>query len=73
VVPTVRADAGTINQLVHLRKFDDDADRRAHWTALFAYSAFMDGFAAKCHPLVQSQEVKLLIAALSRVPVQPVR
>ena len=25
------SDTGTINQLVHLWKFDDDADRRAHW------------------------------------------
>ena len=26
-----QADTGTINQLVHLWKFDDDADRRKHW------------------------------------------
>ena len=25
-----QADTGTINQIVHLWKFDDDADRRAH-------------------------------------------
>ncbi len=58
-----QADTGMINQLVHLWKFDDDADRRAHWSALFAYSAFIDGFAAKFRPLVQNQEVKLLTAA----------
>ena len=58
-----QADTGTINQLVHLWKFDDDADRRAHWAALFANTAFMDGFAAKFRPLVQTQEVKLLLAA----------
>ena len=29
-----QSDTGTINQLVHLWKFDDDADRRAHWTAV---------------------------------------
>ena len=26
-----QGDTGMINQLVHLWKFDDDADRRAHW------------------------------------------
>jgi hypothetical protein len=58
-----QADTGTINQLVHLWKFDDDADRRAHWAALFAYAPFMEGFAAKFRPLAQTQEVKLLLAA----------
>jgi len=31
-----QADTGTINQLVHLWKFDDDADRRKHWAGVFA-------------------------------------
>jgi len=26
-----QSDTGTINQLLQLWKFDDDADRRAHW------------------------------------------
>jgi NIPSNAP len=26
-----QGDTGTINQILHLWKFDDDADRRAHW------------------------------------------
>jgi hypothetical protein len=30
----VNADTGTINQLLHLWKFDDDADRRARWAAV---------------------------------------
>ena len=29
-----QSDTGTINQLVHLWKFDDDTDRRAHWAAV---------------------------------------
>jgi hypothetical protein len=58
-----QGDTGTINQLVHLWKFDDDADRRAHWAALFADSAFIDGFAAKFRPLCMTQEVKLLNGA----------
>src|SRR5437588_6478291 len=31
-----QTDTGTINQLVHLWKFDDDADRRKHWAGVFA-------------------------------------
>jgi len=58
-----QADTGTINQLVHLWKFEDDAHRRRHWAAVFADPAFMDGFAVKFRPLVMSQEVKLLNAA----------
>ena len=58
-----QADTGTINQLLHLWKFDDDADRRAHWAAVYANLDFMEGFAVKFRPLVMSQEVKLLTAA----------
>src|SRR6516225_129393 len=56
-------DTGTINQMVHLRKFDDDADRRRHWSAVFANKDVIDGFAVKFRPLVMTQEVKLLTAA----------
>src|SRR5262249_55412729 len=52
-----QGDTGTINQLVHLWKFADDADRRAHWSALFANTDFTEGFAAKFRPLVMTQEV----------------
>lgn len=55
-----QGDTGTINQIVHMWKFDDDADRRAHWKAVFANPDFMDGFASKFRPLVMTQEVKLL-------------
>jgi NIPSNAP len=40
-----QADTGTINQLVHLWKFDDDADRRKHWAGVFANKDFVEGFA----------------------------
>ncbi len=53
------ADTGTINRLVHLWKFDDDADRRAHWAGLFQNEAFM-AFAGTIRPLILSQEVMLL-------------
>ncbi|MDA0263689.1 MAG: NIPSNAP family protein [Chloroflexi bacterium] len=56
------SDVGTINQLVHLWKFDSDEDRRNHWSTLFADEPFM-AFAAKLRPLVMQQEVKLLLEA----------
>jgi hypothetical protein len=58
-----QADTGTINQLVHLWKFEDDADRRSFWAAVFADKDFGEGFALKLRPLVMTQEVKLLQAA----------
>ncbi len=58
-----QADTGTINQLLHLWKFDADADRRAHWAAVYINVDFIEGFAGKFRPLVMSQEVKLLTAA----------
>src|ERR1700730_16390347 len=58
-----QGDTGTINQLVHLWKFDDDADRRRHWAAVFANKDFVEGFASRFRPLVMTQEVKLLTAA----------
>jgi hypothetical protein len=58
-----QSDTGTINQPVHLWKFDDDADRRAHWAAVYANKDFVEGFASKFRPLLMTQEVKLLQAA----------
>jgi hypothetical protein len=55
-----QADTGTINQLVHIWKFNDDGERRAHWASLYANQDFIEKFAAKFRPLVMSQEVKLL-------------
>lgn len=52
-----QSDTGTINQLVHLWKFDDDADRRAHWAAVYANKDFVEGFASKFRPLLMTQEV----------------
>jgi hypothetical protein len=58
----LQSDVGTLNQLVHLWKFDDDADRRLHWKAVFANTDFM-AFAVKLRPSIMTQEVKLLLAA----------
>lgn len=57
------ADTGMINQIVHIWKFKDDGDRRAHWAAVFANKDFVEGFASKFRPLVMSQEVKLMTEA----------
>ena len=58
-----QSDTATINQLVHLWKFDDDADRRAHWAGLSANKDFVAGFASKFGPFLMTQEVKLLYPA----------
>ena len=58
-----QGDTGTINQIIHLWKFEDDAARRAHWAAVFNNTDFTEGFASKFRPLVMTQEVKLLHAA----------
>ena len=55
-------DIGAINQLVHLWKFDDDADRRQFWATVFADDEFM-AFARQLRPLLLKQENKLLLAA----------
>lgn len=56
------SDVGTINQLVHLWRFDDDADRRAFWARLYQDEAFMN-FVGHVRPLIMQQEVKLLLNA----------
>jgi hypothetical protein len=50
-----------MNQIVHLWKFADDADRRGHWEAVFADEASWRS--RKLRPLIQTQENKLLLAA----------
>jgi hypothetical protein len=56
------SDVGALNQLVHLWRFDDDADRRKHWAEVYADEAFI-AFAARIRPLILTQENKLLLAA----------
>jgi len=57
------SESGSIGQLVHLWKFTDDAERKAHWAAVVADKNFMDTFAAKFRPMLSGQESKLLTAA----------
>ncbi len=62
IVGYFTGDIGALNQLLHLWKFEDDADRRRHWAAVYADEAF-PAFAKKLRPLIQKQENKLLMAA----------
>ena len=57
-----QADTGTINQIVFMLKFEDDADRRAFWARVYADPDFLD-FAAQGRALLITQEVKLLLPA----------
>lgn len=55
-------DVGTLNQLVHLWRFDDDSARRAFWAQLYADDEFM-AFAQALRPLLLRQENTLLLPA----------
>ena len=55
-------DAGALNRLTHLWKFEDDAARRDFWKRLFADTAFM-AFAVKLRPMLQHQENRLMLPA----------
>lgn len=55
-------DVGAINELIHVWKFEDDADRRAFWTGVFSDPKFM-AFAKKVRPMFISQRNKLMLPA----------
>jgi hypothetical protein len=55
-------DVGAINELIHVWKFDDDADRRAFWAGVYGDADFM-AFAAKIRPLIAQQQNKLMLSA----------
>ncbi|MFZ2737628.1 MAG: NIPSNAP family protein [Burkholderiaceae bacterium] len=55
-------DIGAMHQLIHIWKFDDDADRRAFWAGVFGDAEFM-AFAKQIRPLLVSQENKLMLSA----------
>jgi len=55
-------DVGALNQLVHLWKFEDDADRRAFWAGVLADPDFV-AFVGKLRPLLQSQTNQLMLSA----------
>jgi hypothetical protein len=53
------SDTGRLHQLVHMWRFDDDADRRAFWSRLFADDDFMK-FAVQIRSCISAQDVQLL-------------
>jgi hypothetical protein len=55
-------DVGSLNEIVHLWKFEDEADRRKFWAAVYADQDFM-AFATKFRPLLMSQQNKFLLGA----------
>lgn len=55
-------DIGALNQLIHLWRYEDDADRRAFWAGVFGDEQFMK-FARQMRPLLLSQENKLMTGA----------
>ena len=56
------SDTGPLHQLIHVWRFDDDSARRDFWKRLYANQAFM-AFAGQIRPLIQTQEVQLLVSA----------
>jgi hypothetical protein len=56
------SDTGPLHQLIHIWRFDDDADRRAFYKRLFADETFM-AFAVQLRPLMETQDVQLMTAA----------
>ena len=56
------SDTGPLHQIVHLWRFEDDNDRRDFWKRKYADEDFM-AFATQLRPMIQTQEVQLLISA----------
>ena len=50
---------GTLNQIIHLWRYKDDAERRAHWKSVFSNAAFME-FAKKLRPNIITQTNMLM-------------
>jgi hypothetical protein len=55
-------DIGTLNQLVHLWRFEDHADRDAHWARLRAKPEWVS-FVKKLFGHIQHQENRILVPA----------
>lgn len=53
------SDTGPLHQLIHIWRFDDDADRRDFWARLFADEDFM-AFAGQLRPNIIRQEIQLM-------------
>jgi len=53
------SDTGALHQLMHLWRFEDDAERRDFWARLFSDDDFM-AFAGQLRPNIAKQEIQLL-------------
>jgi len=56
------SDTGPLHQLIHIWRFEDDADRRDFWKRLFVDENFLK-FAVQIRPLIKTQEVQLMLSA----------
>lgn len=53
------SDTGRLSELIHIWRFEDDADRRAFWKRLFSNDDFMK-FAVQIREHIEAQDVQLL-------------
>ena len=56
------SDTGDLHQLIHLWRFESDEDRRGFWSRVYENERFV-GFARKLRPLINTQNVQLMLAA----------
>ena len=56
------SDTGDLHQLIHLWRFESDEDRRGFWSQVYENKRFM-AFARKLRPLINTQNVQLMLAA----------
>lgn len=56
------SDVGGLNKVIHIWKFNDDDDRRRHWSQVDQNQGFAE-FAMRIRPLILSQENQLLLEA----------
>ncbi len=56
------SDTGRLHQLIHIWKFENDAERRKFWAKVYANEEFME-VAGRIRALIETQEVQLLRSA----------
>jgi len=56
------SDTGRLHQLIHIWWFENDEARRDFWKRLYASEKFL-AVAAKIRPLIDTQEVQLMVSA----------
>ena len=56
------SDTGQLHQLIHMWRFESNSDRRDFWKRVYANKEFV-AFVTQLRPLIQTQEVQLLVSA----------